>query len=282
VLDDFFTGFQNNLPIDHPHLELVKGSVTDFEIVNTLVEKAEFVIHEAARNIIVSINNPLEDYNVNIGGTLNVLIAARKHKPKRVVYASSASVYGNPKYLPINENDVCNTLSPYSVSKLAGENYCVAFYESYGVSTTVVRYSNVYGPNQLPDNSYCGVVSKFFQAILNGKAPTIHDDGEQTRDFTYVGDVVDATLLACISDKAEGQIYNVATGIETSINKLAHIIIDLCNSNVEPVYIHKRDIDNIRRRVLNIEKIRKELRWVPNVTLRQGLSKTKTWLESGL
>jgi UDP-glucose 4-epimerase len=281
VLDDLSTGFINILPLDNPLLEFVEGSVVDFNIVDDLVKRCDIVIHASARNIIASTSNPMDDYNVNIGGTLNVLLAARKYEVKRVVYCSSASVYGNPKYLPINEDDSCRTLSPYSVSKLSGENYCNAFYESYAVSTAVVRYSNVYGINQRPDNPYCGVISKFFHAVLNGNPPSIHGDGEQTRDFTYVSDVVEATILAAVSQKAEGQTYNVATGIESSINTLARMIIEICNSSVIPIYVDKRDIDNIRRRVLNIEKIRRELRWVPGITLKRGLEKTKTWLEEG-
>ncbi|MGB9595333.1 MAG: NAD-dependent epimerase/dehydratase family protein [Candidatus Poribacteria bacterium] len=277
VLDDLFTGLQEILPLDHPNLEFVQGTVTDFQLVDELVKRSDIIIHEAARNITVSMTNPLEDFNVNIGGTLNVLEAVRKSGHKKIVYASSASVYGNPKYLPINEDDVQRTLSPYAVSKLAGENYCIAFYESYGMPTTVVRYSNIYGPFQMTSNPYCGVVSKFFNAVLNDQPPTIHGDGDQTRDFTFIDDAVDATLAIAMSDRSIGQIYNVASGMETTINELAHIIIEICGSDVKPVYIDKRDIDNIRRRVLNIEKIRREIRWTPKVTLKRGLIKTKEW-----
>jgi UDP-glucose 4-epimerase len=246
--------------------------------VRKVLKGATTVIHEAARNIIVSTRNPREDYEVNIGGTLNVLLAVRELCLGRVVYASSASVYGNPRYLPINEDDATNMLSPYSVSKFAGENYCKAFYESYGLSASVVRYSNVYGTAQRPDNPYCGVVSKFFEAALAGHPPRIHGDGEQTRDFTYIDDVVEATLLAAFTAKAEGQIYNVGTGRETTVNELARIIIRVTGADVEPAYVDRRDIDNIRRRVLNIEKIRRELRWVPTITVEEGLRRTYRWL----
>ena len=217
VLDDFYTGDKNNLPTGEPNLEVVRGSVTDFELVRGVVEGASLVFHLAARNIIVSTRNPREDYEVNIGGTLNVLLAARETSVPRVVYSSSTSVYGNPRYLPINEDDATNMLSPYAVSKFAGENYCKAFYESYGMSSAVVRYSNVYGVAQRPDNPYCGVVSKFFESAMNGEPPRIHGDGEQTRDFTYIDDVVEATLLAGISPKADGQVYNVGTGREVVV-----------------------------------------------------------------
>ena len=278
VLDDFYTGNEENLPLPDPRLEVVRGSVTDFDLVRRVLKGADSVIHEAARNIIVSTRNPREDYEVNIGGTLNVLLAVRELGIRRVVYASSASVYGNPRYLPINEDDATNMLSPYSVSKFAGENYCKAFYESYGLSASMVRYSNVFGTAQRPDNPYCGVVSKFFEAAMRGEAPRIHGDGEQTRDFTFIDDVVEATLLAAFSAKAEGQVYNIGTGRETSVNQLALMIIKITGADVEPVYVDRRDIDNIRRRVLNIEKIRRELRWSPSVTVEQGLRRTYEWL----
>ena len=280
VLDDFYTGSELNLPTNHPRLEIIRGSVTDFDLVRDVVKGARVVIHEAARNIIVSTRNPREDYEVNIGGTLNVLLAVREHGIPRMVYASSASVYGNPRYLPINEDDATNMLSPYSVSKMAGENYCKAFYESYGVSTSVVRYSNVYGTMQRIDNPYCGVVAKFFAAAMLGESPRIHGDGEQTRDYTHIDDVVEATLLAAVSPKADGQAYNVGTGRETTVNQLARLIIDIAGSRAEPVYVDRRDIDNIRRRVVNIERIRRELRWVPSITIEKGLQRTYEWLNT--
>ncbi|HWO01059.1 MAG TPA: NAD-dependent epimerase/dehydratase family protein [Blastocatellia bacterium] len=279
VLDDFYTGDDHNLPADEPNLGVVRGSVTDFDLTRDVMKGSSLVFHLAARNIIVSTRNPREDYEVNIGGTLNVLIAARELNIPRVVYSSSTSVYGNPRYLPINEDDATNMLSPYAVSKFAGENYCKAFYESYGLSSSVVRYSNVYGTAQRPDNPYCGVVAKFFESAMTGKAPRIHGDGEQTRDFTYIDDVVEATLLAGVSPKADGQVYNVGTGREVSVNQLAHLIIEITGAGVEPDYIDRRDIDNIRRRVVNIEKIRRELRWLPGCTIEQGLRRTYQWLK---
>jgi len=279
VLDDFYTGDDNNLPVDESNLDVVRGSVTEFDLVRDVIGGASLVFHLAARNIIVSTRNPREDYEVNIGGTLNVLLAARELNIPRVVYSSSTSVYGNPRYLPINEDDATNMLSPYAVSKFAGENYCKAFYESYGLSSAVVRYSNVYGTAQRPDNPYCGVVSKFFESAMNGESPRIHGDGEQTRDFTYIDDVVEATLLAGISPKADGQIYNVGTGREVTINQLARTIIEITGAKVEPAYVDRRDIDNIRRRVVNIEKIRRELRWIPTFTVEQGLRRTYQWLK---
>jgi UDP-glucose 4-epimerase len=278
VLDDFFTGLEENLPPANDRMKVVRGSVTDERIVHELVADADYVIHMAARNIIVSTKNPRDDYATNIGGTLNVLMAARDSNVRRVVYTSSASVYGNARYLPINEDDVTNMLSPYAVSKYGGENYCKAFFESYGVPVTSVRYSNVYGPLQRPENPYCGVVAKFFAAAMAGQSPIIHGDGEQTRDYTYIADAVEATLLAAVSPRAEGQVYNVGTGRETTVNQLADSIVRICGRDTRPQHLDRRDIDNIRRRVLNIEKARRELRWVPEMTLSSGLRETYDWL----
>jgi UDP-glucose 4-epimerase len=280
VLDDFFTGLDENLDSE-ASLDVVRGSVTDFELVRTAMDGCVAVVHQAARNIIVSTRNPREDFEVNVGGTLNVLLAAQEHAVERVVYASSASVYGNPRYLPINEDDLVNVLSPYAVSKYSGENYCKAFYETYGLSTAAVRYSNVFGPGQSSENPYAGVVAKFFESALSGDPPRVHGDGEQTRDFTYVDDAVEATLLTLVSTKADGQVYNVGTGRETSVNTLARQIIEITGAEVVPEYVDRRDIDNIRRRVLNIEKIRRELRWVPSVTIEEGLKRTHSWLLDG-
>lgn len=279
VLDDLFTG-DLSLIEDVRDLMFIKGSVRDSDLVEDLVTKAEIVFNLAARNIIVSTKRPREDFSVNIGGMLNILIAAKKYGVEKIVYTSSASVYGNARYLPINEDDRLNILNPYAASKLSAENYCMAFYESYDVPVTILRYSNVYGMNQSPSNPYCGVVSKFFTSLLNGSGPEIHGDGEQTRDFTFVDDAVEATMLAALSPKAVGEILNVGTGKETSVKHLANLIIDLSDKNLRAIYVDRRDIDNLRRRVLNIEKIRKNLRWIPATPLEQGLAKTHEWLVS--
>jgi UDP-glucose 4-epimerase len=274
VLDDLFTGMAETVPTG---AEFVEGSVTDVDLVNELVGRHSLVFHLAARNIIASTSNPRDDFATNIGGTLNVLLAARDSKVERVVYTSSASVYGNPRSIPINEDDFLVPLTPYAVSKLGGENYAQAFYESYGVPTACVRYSNVYGPGQRPDNPYCGVVSKFLVDANAGRPLSIHGDGEQTRDYTYVDDAVDATMLAAIQPRAEGEVFNVGTGIETSVNGLGLAIGNALGVSVDLRHIDRRDIDNIRRRVVNIEKARRMLRWTPQVTLETGLGRTAEW-----
>lgn len=276
VLDDLFTGKVENLP-QVARCDFVLGSVADADLVSDLVSQTDLVFHLACRNIIVSTKDPVEDRRVNIDGTLNVLQSARERKVK-VVYTGSTSVYGNPKYLPVNEDDGVHPLSPYATSKLAGENYCTSFYETYGLPTAVVRYSNVYGMNQRPDNPYCGVVSKFFESVMAGLPPQIHGDGEQTRDFTYVSDAVEATILAGFSPKSDGRVYNVSSGTETRVGDVADRIIDICGQGVKPEYIDRRDIDNIRRRVCSIERIRRELRWTPRITLDAGLRLTYEWL----
>jgi UDP-glucose 4-epimerase len=275
VLDDLFTGRRENLP--EAGFEFAHGSVCDAALVERLVAATELIFHLAARNIVVSTRNPREDFETNIGGTLNVLLAARAAGGRRVVYTSSTSVYGNPRYLPINEDDHLSLLTPYSVSKLAGENYCMAFYESYGLPTTAVRYSNIFGPGQDPANPYCGVVAKFLDALFAGRPPVIHGDGNQTRDFTYIDDAVEATVMAGTSDRALGEVFNVGTGVETRVNELATILIRLTGANVSAAHTDRRDVDNIRRRVVNIEKTRRALRWVPEVTLEEGLSRTVEW-----
>jgi UDP-glucose 4-epimerase len=276
VLDDLFTGLAETVLDD---VRFVEGSVTDEALVNRLVGEADLVFHMAARNIIASTRNPRDDFATNIGGTLNVLMAAREAGTQRVVYTGSTSVYGNPRTIPINEDDPIVPLSPYATSKLGGEHYCLAFAESYGLPVSVVRYSNVYGVGQRPDNPYCGVVSKFFASAYTGGTLSIHGDGQQTRDFTYVDDAVDATLLAGVAPRAEGEVFNVGTGIETSINELAMLVGVAAGREVDIEHIDRRDIDNIRRRVVNIEKARRMLRWAPQVSLDRGLELTARWLE---
>jgi len=279
VLDDLFSGDIKNIDDDIEY-EFVEGSVTNYELVKELMSRVDYVAHLAARNIIVSTKNPMEDYAVNIGGTLNILMAARETKPTRIVYSSSASIYGNPRIIPIYEEESPVTFSPYSVSKLAGENYCYACYETYFVPVTTVRYSNIYGPKQNPANPYCGVISKFIEAIENGCSPQLHGDGHQTRDFTFVDDAVDGTLMALLSPRADGMSFNLGSGVESSILEIVENLAEIMGKEVECEHIDRRDIDNIRRRVLNIERARTRLRWQPNVTLKGGLKRTVDWYRS--
>jgi UDP-glucose 4-epimerase len=271
VLDDLSSGRPETVP---ERTTLVQGSVRDAATVRDLVARHPLVFHLAARGIIASTRDPREDFETNVAGTLNLLLAARECGVERIVYASSSSIYGNPRTIPINEDDRLVPLSPYAVSKLSGEHYCLAFYESYGVPAAVVRYSNLYGPGQRPDNPYAGVITKFVSSLLTGQPVAIHGDGEQTRDFTFIDDAVDATLLAGTHPRAEGEVFNVGTGIETSVLDLARAVATALGVDAELEHVDRRDIDNIRRRVVNIEKIRRMLRWSPQVTLEAGLRRT--------
>jgi UDP-glucose 4-epimerase len=276
VLDDLSTGKREHIDSSLQY-DFVQGSVADRNLVSRLVSQADYVAHLATRNIIVSTKNPLDDFETNIGGTLNVLLAARENPGVRVLYTSSSSIYGNPRHLPITEDETPLTFSPYAVSKLAAENYCTAFYETYGVAVSALRLSNVYGPKQNPANPYCGVVSRFISAVGSGKPIMIHGDGLQTRDFTFVDDVVEAAMFALVSPHADGMVFNVGSGIETSILELARQIAVTVGAEADIAYVDRRDIDNIRRRVLNIERIRSRLRWQPRTPLHAGIRKTVAW-----
>ena len=277
VLDNLFTGHADVLPTS---VQLVEDTVEDADVVHRLVSNSSVVFHLAARNIIASTKDPRSDFSTNIGGTLNVLLAARESSIDRVVYTGTTSIYGNPRSIPISEEDGVTPLTPYAVSKLSGEHYALAFYESYGVPTAVVRYSNVYGIGQRPDNPYCGVISKFFVSAYDGKPLQVHGDGQQTRDFTYIDDAVDATMLAAIQPRAEGEVFNIGTGIETSVNQLVALVGEATGRAVTTAHIDRRDIDNIRRRVVSIEKARRMLRWSPQVTMGTGLERTARWIEA--
>jgi UDP-glucose 4-epimerase len=268
VLDDFSTGRSGAVPAEGT---VVHGSVTDPETVRTLVAKNPWIFHLAARGLVASTREPRDDFETNVGGTLNLLLAARDHRVERLVYVSSASIYGNSRTLPINEDDGVMALSPYAVSKHSGEQYCLAFHETYGVPTSIVRYSNIYGPGQRPDGPYTGVVAKLFAAAVAGTPMAIHGDGQQTRDFTFIDDAIDATLVVGTHPRAEGEAFNVGTGIETSVINLAHAIASTLGVNSTVEHIARRDVDNIRRRVVNVEKIRRMLRWTPQVALEPGL-----------
>lgn len=273
ILDDGFNGTASS--VAGLAARLVKGSVTDGELVQDLVQGADLVFHMAARSIINSTKNPRGDFEANSIGTLNVLLAL-KERPKacRMVYTSSASVYGNARYLPAREEDGYSLLNPYAASKLAGEHLCEAFGEVYGLQTAILRYSNVYGPGQTVRNPYCGVLGIFIERALRGEPLLIHGDGEQTRDFTYVDDAVAATLLAALAPAAVGDVFNVGTGVEYSLNAVAQLINQITGSAGGIQQIQRRDIDNIRRRAVNIEKARRRLRWSPKVALPEGLRRT--------
>ena len=261
-------------------MKFIEGSVLDLNLLRNLVADKDLIFHLAARGMIASSKDPYMDLDVNIKGTLNVVESAleKAKRLKRVIYTSTSSVYGNARFLPTNEDDNVDFLNFYSVSKFAGEGYCKVYYELYDLPVTIVRYSNIYGYHQVPEHQP-GVVGQFIARALSGKPLIIHGNGEQTRDFTFVEDAVEATILAGLNPKAIGRTYNVATGRETTINQLANIILEKADSSSAMVYVEERDIDNIRRRVLDIAGMRRDLKFVPKHTLEQGIEKTIEWFK---
>jgi len=278
VIDDLFSGdVKHLLGIDY---EFIQGTIEDIDLLERCVEGKDVVFHLAARNIIVSNKNPREDLQVNVIGTFNVLNVCKKHQIKRIVYTSTSSIYGNPTSLPIAEDDKKSFLNFYSASKFSGEIYAKTFYEVFDLPVAIVRYSNVYGYNQSPLNPYCGVIGKFFESAIIGEDIKIHGDGEQTRDFTFVDDAVEATISAAKYEKALGNEYNIGTGVEISVNTLAKLIIHIVESKSKIKYIDRRDIDNIRRRVINVEKTRHDLKYQPQISIKKGLEETYNWYKS--
>ena len=280
VLDDLFTGDVGFLKgLDY---EFIHGSVEDASLVNGSIKGKHIVFHLAARNIIVSNQNPREDLDVNVGGSFNVFEACLLHNVERIVYTSTSSIYGNPEKLPICENDHKSFLNFYSASKFSAETYAKTFFEVFNLPVSIIRYSNVYGINQYPSNTYCGVIGKFMEAALLNKPIPIHGNGRQTRDYTYIEDAIDATIAAAIYPKAIGNDYNIGTGIETSVNELVQHIVKITGSQSVIAHIDNRDIDNIQRRCINITKSALDLQYNPSFTIQKGLSKTINWFVEAL
>lgn len=272
VLDDFSTGRREHLAPWLDRIELIEGSITDPATCARAFRGADYVLHQAALpSVPRSVRDPAASHAVNATGTLNVLMAARDAKVKRVVYAASSSAYGNTAELPKREDMVARPLSPYAVAKLAGEHYCRAFYASFGVPTVSLRYFNVFGPRQDPTSQYAAVVPKFVTAALAGEAPTIYGDGEQTRDFTYVANVVQANLLACEAPPAAlGEVCNIGCGERISVNELWKRIRALVGATVEARYEPTRTGD-VRDSLASLERARALLGYQPVVAVDDGL-----------
>jgi nucleoside-diphosphate-sugar epimerase len=272
VLDDFSTGRRENLAPWVDRIELVEGSITDPTACARAIRGADYVLHQAALpSVPRSVRDPDASHTVNATGTLQVLLAARDAGVKRVVYAASSSAYGNTAELPKHEGMVARPLSPYAVAKLAGEQYCRAFHASYGVPTVALRYFNVFGPRQDPTSQYAAVVPKFIAAARAGEQPTIFGDGEQTRDFTYVANVIRANLLACEApDAALGEVFNVGCGERISVNELWRRIRALVGATVEPRYQPSRTGD-VRDSLASIDRAREMLGYEPVMTVAEGL-----------
>lgn len=283
-IDNLNTGSLKNIkhPLKNPHFEFIKGDFCNKNLLSKLVNKVDYVYHAAVRGIGLSTDNPVLELKVNIEGTLQLLELMRNSKIKRLVYASSASVYGNPLHLPEKEEDPTHPLSPYGVSKLAAEQYIIAYHHLYNLPIVALRYFNVYGPRQRWDSLYGGVVSIFLNNALHNKPLPIYGNGYQTRDFTYIDDAVKATIDAFVKKEAIGKVINISAGREYTIKKLAQIVKKISEKDLRIQYVEKRLIDNINRRFGDISLAKKLLNYSPKVTLQTGLVKTFLWHKKNL
>jgi nucleoside-diphosphate-sugar epimerase len=276
VVDSLVTGSRRNLA----HLagvEFLEADLAELAVARQAVDGVEYVLHQAAiPSVPRSVQDPIASHRANVDASLNVLVAARDAGVRRVVYAGSSSAYGNTPTLPKVETMPVAPLSPYALQKLVVEQYCRLFTDLYGLDTVTIRYFNVFGPRQDPSSPYSGVISLFISALIAGRQPIIYGDGEQTRDFTYVANVVDGVLRACHAEGVSGEVINVATGSRVSLNQLFHTLRDLIGSDVEPIYTAPRPGD-VRDSQADIDKARRLLGYEPLVPLEDGLRQTLAW-----
>jgi nucleoside-diphosphate-sugar epimerase len=274
VLDNFATGKRENLKEFEKDIELLEGDIRSYHIVRQAVKDIEVILHQAALpSVPRSINDPITTNEVNVMGTLNILDAAKDAGVRRIVYASSSSVYGDNPKLPKREDMLPNPLSPYAVSKLAGEKYCNVFSRLYGMETVTLRYFNVFGPKQDPHSQYSAVIPKFIEAIKADKQPIIYGDGTQSRDFTYVANVVEANILAATKDIGSGLVMNCACHGQITLNELVIQINNLLGKNIETIYAKSREGD-IKHSFADIRLIKEKLNFIPNISFTLGLKKT--------
>jgi len=274
VLDNFSTGRRENIEPFLGDVELIEGDVRSYHLVREAVEGVDFILHQAALpSVPRSINDPISTNEVNVVGTLNILDAAKDANVKRVVYASSSSIYGNSEVLPKREDMMPEPLSPYAVSKLAGEKYCQVFSRIYSLETVCLRYFNAFGPKQDPTSQYSAVIPKFIAMMLNGCPPTIYGDGLQSRDFTFIANVVDANLLACEAPNVNGEVINIACGESSSLLDLVEALNNLLNTNIVPKHLEARKGD-VKHSLADIEKAKRLLNYYPKVSFKEGLRKT--------
>ena len=276
VVDSLITGKKRNL--EHlPQVEFVQGDLADAGVAERVVQGIDYVLHQAAiPSVPRSVKDPLTSNRANIDASLNILVAARDAGVKRLVYAGSSSAYGDTPTLPKREDMPTNPLSPYALQKLVAEQYCQLFTRLYGFETVTIRYFNVFGPRQDPGSPYSGVISLFSTALLEGRQPTIYGDGEQTRDFTYVANVVDGVLRACEAPKASGEVINVATAGRISLNELLRTMNTIVGSDIKAIYGPARAGD-VRDSQADIEKARRLLGFTPIVSFEEGLRRTVEW-----
>jgi len=276
VVDSLITGKRQNLA----HLtgvEFMEGDLADAAVASAAVKGIDYVLHQAAiPSVPRSVQDPITSNRANIDASLNVLVAARDAGVKRVVYAGSSSAYGNTPTLPKVETMPTAPLSPYALQKLVAEQYCQMFTQLYGLETVTIRYFNVFGPRQDPSSPYSGVISLFISALCEGRQPAIYGDGEHTRDFTYVANVVDGVLRACQAEGASGEVINVATGGRISLNQLFRTVRDLVGANIEPRYEAPRAGD-VKDSQADIGKAERLLGYRPSVPFEEGLKHTVNW-----
>ena len=279
VVDDFSTGKRINLA-HHRGLEVVPADLADPGIAEAAVTNMDYVVHIAAiPSVPRSVKEPLSTHRANVDGTLRILLAARESEVKRVVFASSSSVYGDSPTLPKHEEMPTHPLSPYALQKLVGEHYMRLFHSLYGLDTVALRFFNVFGPRQDPGSQYSGVISLFTAALCEGRQPTINGDGEQTRDFTYVADVADGVVASCHAPNAGGQMCNLACGGRTSLNRLFEVLKELIGAEVEPIYGPAREGD-VRDSQADPTRARALLGFEGKVTVQEGLRRTVEWYRS--
>jgi UDP-N-acetylglucosamine/UDP-N-acetylgalactosamine 4-epimerase len=283
VLDDLSTGYHPNIApfLHHPHFEFVPGDIRDAQTCQDTCKGMDFVLHQAALGSVPrSINDPVTTNQVNIDGFLHMLVAARDKGVKRFIYAASSSTYGDSPELPKVEDRIGKPLSPYAVTKFVNELYADVFARTYGVKTIGLRYFNVFGPRQSPKGAYAAVIPLFIDALLQGISPKINGDGEQTRDFTFVANAVQANIRAMFApEEAVNQVYNVAVGDRTSLNQLYAILKNQVGSPVEPTYAPPRSGD-IRDSLADISKARRLLGYDPRIRIEEGLKITLDWFKS--
>ena len=276
VADSLITGKRSNIA----HLrdvEFLEGDLADLDVAKRAVAECDYVLHQAAiPSVPRSVKDPITSNRANVDATLNMLVAARDAGVRRLVFAGSSSAYGNTPTLPKHEGMPTSPLSPYALQKVIGEQYLQMFTRLYGLETVTIRYFNVFGPRQDPSSPYSGVISVFATALLQNRPPTIFGNGEQTRDFTYVANVVDGVLRACESPKANAQIINVATGGRISLNELFRTMRRLTGATVEPVYVETRAGD-VSDSQADISLARDVLGYEPTVSFEDGLERTVDW-----
>ena len=277
VLDDLSSGKEDNLAEIRNKITIIKGSITDIEVVRKAMHEAEYVLHLAARTSVPrSVKDPIETNRINIDGTLNVLVAAKELKVKRVVFAASSSAYGETATLPKVETMQPEPISPYGVTKYVGELYGQTFGRCYGLENVALRYFNIFGPRQDPGSPYSGVLAKFCAAFLEDSQPVVFGDGEQTRDFTYVDNAVQANLLACDAPNVSGKVFNVGVGGRVSLNQVLRELGKITGKELEAKYEPPRDGD-IRDSQADISQAQEFLGYQPHVTFEGGLARTFEW-----